>query len=284
MEYAGKHPLEMETISTNDIAHDVWFGPTLGPGVLLLHELAGLSNNTVRFAASLMDAGFTVAMPHLFGRVGAEGNEGMGAGAAGLLGRCIAREMSLFLRDTPPRGTEWLKKAAKVLGERSVSPHGVGIIGMCATGSFAMATVLDPQVGAVVASQAASPAFRRGTWGVPGGDRKLADGDTAVMALRFCTDAKSGKSRVKRLPDRMNETLSYRTSGPTDPRLPHAERGIEEGVGNRLHVVWAGGGGHSVLTAERVDLAVAAVIDFLRNNLSGTQHPRPLEQRSGEVN
>ena len=277
MEYAGQHSLKKETISTDHITHDVWFGPKLGPGVLLLHELAGLSNNTVKFAASLMDAGFTVAMPHLFGRVGAEGNGGMGAGAAGLLGRCIMREMSFFLRDQPPQGTEWLKEASKVLGERSISPRGVGVIGMCATGSFAMATVLDPHVGAVVASQAALPLLRRGTWGVPGGDRKLADEDTAVMTLRFCTDAKSGKGRVKRLPERMNETLTYNTSGPTDSKLPHAERGIEEGVGNRLHVIWAGGAGHSILTSERVDRAVTAVIDFLRKNLS----PPPASTTTG---
>ena len=267
MDHAGKYPLETLTVSTSHVSHDVWFGPTLGPGVLLLHEIAGLSQNTAAFAESLIDAGFSVAMPHLFGKVGAEGNEGMGGGFANLLGRCIAREMSLFLRDQPPRGTEWLKKAAAALDQRSVSPRGVGVIGMCATGSFAMATVLDPRVGAVVASQAALPVLRPGTWGVPGGDRKLADGNTAVMALRFCTDQKSAKRRVTRLPERMHETLTSSRSGPTDPELPHAERGIEAGVGKRLHVVWAGGAGHSVLTAERVDLAVTAVIAFLNENL-----------------
>ena len=267
MDRAGKYPLETVTVSTEHITHDVRFGPVLGPGVLLLHELAGLSENTVALAESFMDAGFTVAMPHLFGRVGAQGNEGNGAGLKGLLGRCIAREMSFFLRDQPPRGTEWLKEAARVLGERSRSPQGVGVIGMCATGAFAMASVLDPQVGAVVASQAALPALRRGTWGIPGGDQRLAEQDTAVMALRFCSDAKSGKRRVQRLPDLRNTTVQSTSVGPTDPTLPYAQRGIELGTSDKLHIVWAGGSGHSVLTAERVDLAVDAVVDFLHQNL-----------------
>lgn len=267
MDCAGKYPLESQTVSMGGITHDVWFGPKLGPGVLLLHELSGLSQHTATFGASLMDAGFTVAMPHLFGRVGTKGNEGTAAGIKGLLGLCIAREMSLFLRDQPPRGTEWLKEAARVLGGRSNSTRGVGVIGMCATGSFALATVFDPQVGAVVASQAALPAFRRGSWGMAGGDERLAQGDTAVMALRFCTDAKAGKRRIKRLPGLMNETLTYSVSGPSEPNLPQAQRGIKEGIGDRLHVVWAGGRGHSLLTSERVDLAVTAVIAFLRENL-----------------
>lgn len=268
MDYAGKYRLESQTVSLGGITHDVWFGPKLGPGVLLLHELAGLSQHTAIFGASLMDAGFTVAMPHLFGRVGTKGSEGTAAGVKGLLGLCIAREMSLFLRDQPPKGTEWLNEAARVLGERSNSTRGVGVIGMCATASFAMASVFDPQVGAVVASQAALPALRRGSWGMPHGDESLAEGDTAVMALRFCTDAKAGKGRVRRLPGLMNETLTYTESGPTEPNLPHAQRGIKEGVGDRLHVVWAGGTGHSLLTSERVDLAVTAVTNFLRANLS----------------
>lgn len=267
MDYAGEYPLESQPVSMGGITHDVWFGPKRGPGVLLLHELAGLSQHTATFGASLMDAGFTVAMPHLFGRVGTKGNKGTAAGIGGLLGLCIAREMSLFLRDQPPKGTEWLKEAARILGERSDSTRGVGVIGMCATGAFAMATVFDPQVGAVVASQAALPALRRGSWGMPGGDERLAGGDTAVMALRFCTDAKAGKGRVRRLPGLMNETLSYRESGPTEPNLPQAQRGIKEGIGDRLHVVWAGGRGHSLLTSERVDLAITAVISFLRENL-----------------
>jgi dienelactone hydrolase len=275
VDHAGKHPLEMMTVSTEHITHEVWFGPGNGPGVLLLHELAGLSQNTAALAESHIVAGFTVAMPRLFGRVGAVGNEGMAAGFASLLGRCIAREMSLFLRDHPPRGTEWLKKAVATLDGRSVSPRGVGVIGMCATGSFAMATVLDPQVGAVVASQAALPVLRPGSWGVPGGDQKLADGDAAVMALRFCTDGKSPRRRVTRLPERMNETLDSSTKGPVDPNLPHAERGIEVRAGKRLHVVWAGGAGHSVLTADRVDLAVAAVIEFLRENIGPVPTTRP---------
>ncbi len=254
-------------VSTAEVTHDVHLGPDNGPGVLLLHELAGLTDNTFELAEEITDAGFTVAVPHLFGRVGGEGKTAMAAGAVGLLGRCIAREMSCFVLNQPRKGTAWLAAAAGWLAGETKSPRGVAVIGMCATGAFAMAAVFDSNVGAVVGSQAALPWLRPGSWAIPGGDRKLADTDGGIMALRFTQDAKSPERRFVRLPELVGESTSVRRVGSDDPDLPHCDRGVEVWDGSRLHIVWAAGSGHSVLNFDRVDNAVAEVIAFLHTNL-----------------
>ena len=42
-----------------------------GPGVIVMHEIPGISPQVARFARWIADAGFTVYMPSLFGRDGA---------------------------------------------------------------------------------------------------------------------------------------------------------------------------------------------------------------------
>jgi dienelactone hydrolase len=262
---------ERHTVGTGNVAHDIYLGPRNGPGVLLLHELAGLTDNTLELADEISAAGFTVAVPHLFGRVAGEGTTAMLAGFAGLLGRCIAREMTLFACNQPERGAQWLSEAAGWLSERSASPRGVGVIGMCATGSFALGAIFDPSVGAVVSSQAATPFLRPASWGVRGGDHRLAEAETSLMALRFRRDRRSAKRRVDLLSEIFDESLEVRRDGPADdPMLPTCERGIDVMTGDRLRVVWADGAGHSVLNFDRVDRAVGQVIAFLRANLAPT--------------
>ncbi|MFH8253256.1 dienelactone hydrolase family protein [Microbacterium sp. B2969] len=258
---------ESHPVSTGEISHDVYLGPVRGPGVLLIHELAGLTENTFELAETITAAGFTVAVPHLFGRVRGEGTGAMASGIAGLLGRCIAREMSVFFREQPRKGTNWLQAAVSWLGENTESPRGVGVIGMCATGSFAMATVVDPAVGVVIGSQAASPAFRPAGWSVPGGDQAIGRSEAAVMVLRFRDDRKSAKARVEQIPVLRGKTPVIRHEGPDDPSLPHCARGIEVWDADRMRVVWASGSGHSVLNFDRVDLAVDEVVSFLTQYL-----------------
>ena len=39
-----------------------------GPGVVIIHEIPGLTPDVIGFAETVVGAGFTVVMPHLFGR------------------------------------------------------------------------------------------------------------------------------------------------------------------------------------------------------------------------
>ena len=41
-----------------------------GPGVVLMHELPGITPEAIALARRLADAGYTVDLPHLFGRAG----------------------------------------------------------------------------------------------------------------------------------------------------------------------------------------------------------------------
>jgi len=254
-------------VETPEVARDVYLGPKRGPGVLLLHELMGLTDDTFDLAARISEEGFTVALPHLFGPAGGKGS--LAAGAAGLFDRCIRSQMSILAGSQPRKGTAWLAAAAEWLDERTDSPNGIGVIGMCATGAYAMAAVLDPKVGAVVASQAAGPAFQPGSWGIPGGDGQLRETTKGVMALRFRQDCRSASRRVELLPQLMGESPSSSREGPDDPTLEPSRRGIEVLQGARLHVVWADGSGHSVLNVDQVELAVAQVVAFLHRNLDG---------------
>jgi dienelactone hydrolase len=38
-----------------------------GPGVIVIHELPGITPEVITFAEEVVDAGFTVVMPNLFG-------------------------------------------------------------------------------------------------------------------------------------------------------------------------------------------------------------------------
>jgi dienelactone hydrolase len=267
MDDRAVEPFETFDVTTADVSHPVYLGPKRGPGVLLLHEVAGLTTNTLQLAEEISQAGFTVAVPHLFGRVAGEGSSATVTGFVGWLGRCIAREMSCLVMNQPERGALWLSAACRWLAGESPSPRGVGVIGMCATGCYALGAVFDSHVGAVIVSQAATPALRPTSWGVRGGDSRLRDAETKLMALRFRTDWRAARRRVERLPEIIDEVLEVRRTGPDDPTLPTCNRGIEIQTGSRLRVLWADGSGHSVINFHRVDLAVAEVIAFLHTNL-----------------
>jgi dienelactone hydrolase len=273
MEHERTMNFEPYPVSTPEVSHDVYLGPENGPGVLLLHELMGLTDETFVLAELITERGFTVALPHMFGPVRGKGSTV--AGAVGLVDRCIRSQMSVFARNQPTKGTDWLAEAASWLGERSTSPRGVAVIGMCATGAFAMAAVLDTNVRAVVASQAAFPVFKPESWSIPGGDVRLRRGDKGVMALRFRQDCKSAKRRVERLPELMEESPTSHREGPDDPRLEPYDRGIEVLKGERLHIVWADGSGHSVLNLKQVKLAVDQMVAFLHKNLDPEGAVRP---------
>ncbi|EWT04836.1 dienelactone hydrolase, partial [Intrasporangium chromatireducens Q5-1] len=134
-------------------AFDVyWRGE--GPGVVVIHESPGLTPEVVAFGDDLVDAGFSVALPHLFGSAGLEPRPGEAAAVVARL--CVSREFALLAtgRTTPLAG--WLRSLARSLHESAGGP-GVGVVGMCVTGGFALAMMVDPVVVAPVLAQPATP-------------------------------------------------------------------------------------------------------------------------------
>ena len=170
------------------MTHSV-FSAGNGPGVLLLHELPGMTPEFWRLANWLAEH-FTVWAPDLFGANSTPTPAHLGKLT---LRACISREIHLFSRDDPGPITQWLRALSKQL-HRQVSGPGVGVIGMCMTGNFSLTLALDPWVTAPVTSQPGLPAsslFRKGNGGLQMNTQEkqaLAAQQVDVMGLRFAGD------------------------------------------------------------------------------------------------
>ena len=170
-----------------------------GPAVLVLHEIPGLHPGVIDFARRLISAGYTVFLPSLFGRPAAPatGREI----ARSMLRVCVAREFTkLADRTSPVIG--WLRALAASAYQECGGP-GVGVVGMCFTGGFALATALEPSVVASVMSQPAMPGpvgqRGRAALGLDADDLATitarANDNLRVLGLRFTNVARRSDSR-----------------------------------------------------------------------------------------
>jgi len=125
-----------------------------GPAVIVLTEMPGISPQVARFARWVRDAGFTVFMPSLFGRDGAV--PGVEEGIAVVKRACVSAEFRAFATDESSPVTQWLRALARLAHEECGGP-GVGAIGMCFTGNFALSMMLEPAVLAPVVCQPSLP-------------------------------------------------------------------------------------------------------------------------------
>ena len=149
-----------------------------GPGVVVIHEIPGITPQVKRFAEELVDAGYTVVMPHLFGTPGQRISALSLASAMKQV--CVSREFTeLALRETAPVAG-WLRSLARELHAELGGP-GVGAIGMCFTGGFALAMMVDDSIAAPVLAQPSAPFI-----GLPGrsADLNLSPADLEVVKRR----------------------------------------------------------------------------------------------------
>jgi dienelactone hydrolase len=125
-----------------------------GPAVVVMHELPGLTPEVVRFANWVADAGFTVFVPCLFGKAGEEYK--VVQSYASMARACIRREFNVLARRHSSPVTAWLRALCRHAFDELGGP-GVGAIGMCMTGNFALALLVDEHVMAPVLSQPSLP-------------------------------------------------------------------------------------------------------------------------------
>jgi len=144
---------ERTTFTALDVTRDVYRAGE-GPGVLIMHEIPGITPEVAGFARRVVDAGFSVAMPDMFGTVGKPLSGPYAAGQ--ILRACVAKEFSVFARHEASPITEWLRVLMRDLHERC-GGVGVGALGMCLTGNFALALVADDALMAPVLSQPSLP-------------------------------------------------------------------------------------------------------------------------------
>ncbi|OYY70577.1 dienelactone hydrolase family protein [Sphingomonas sp. 28-63-12] len=128
-----------------------------GPAIIVIHEVYGFTPTLARFCRWLADAGFRVYAPILLGTPDATNPERITRGR--LLGLCVSREFTLFRANRSSPIVDWLKPLARQAHQECGGP-GVGVIGMCLTGGFALSMAVDPVVLAPVLSQPGMPATR----------------------------------------------------------------------------------------------------------------------------
>ncbi len=149
-----------------------------GPVVIVVHEIPGITPAVERFANDVVNAGFTVVMPDL---VGTPGQAVSGKYiASSMLKICVAKEFTtLALQKTSPI-ISWLRALAGSL-HKEIGGKGVGAIGMCFSGGFALGMMVDDIMIAPVLSQPSLP-FVVGK--ARGADLNLSPDDVAVITQR----------------------------------------------------------------------------------------------------
>jgi dienelactone hydrolase len=158
----------------------------------------------------------------------------------------------------------WLRALARQAHEECGGP-GVGVVGMCFTGGFALAMMVDDVVLAPVLSQPSLPfplgkSYRRDV-GISDADlarvKERCDEGICVLGLRFTGDAVSPAERFQRLRDELGDAFIgvEIDSSPGNP----------DGHGKRAH---------SVLTDDLIDRpgsrtreALDQVLDLFRSRL-----------------
>ena len=158
-----------------------------GPAVFVMTEMPGISPHVARFARWVRDAGFTVYMPSLFGRDGAVPD--VEEGTEILRRACVSAEFRAFAGTGSSPVTAWLRSLARLAHEERGGP-GVGAIGMCFTGNFALTMMLEPAMLAPVLSQPSLPLDDPAGLEIAPDEliavgRRLERDDLTVMAYRF---------------------------------------------------------------------------------------------------
>jgi dienelactone hydrolase len=213
-----------------------------GPPILVLSEIPGITPSTLELCQRLVRAGYAVVMPQLFGEPGAP--EEPGRMARVLSHVCVSREFALFAGRKASPVTEWLRALARHEHRRH-GGRGVGVIGMCFTGGFALAMMVDDSVIAPVLSQpslpVALPPSKAGELGLePDALERIRERcekeDLCVLGLRFSADSMAPRARFTRL----SRELGDRFVGVEIDSSFGNPRGIKP---------WA----HSVLTREYRD-------------------------------
>jgi dienelactone hydrolase len=189
---SGDDPLEdfdPRVVTLDGVSKVVHVAGT-GPAVIVMTEMPGISPHVARFSRWVRDAGFTVYMPSLFGRDGALPS--VEEGTAVFQRACVSAEFRAFAANESSPVTAWLRSLARLAHGQCGGP-GVGAIGMCFTGNFALTMMLESAMLAPVLSQPALPLNDPAGLEIAPDEltavrERLERDDLTVMAYRFRGD------------------------------------------------------------------------------------------------
>jgi len=237
---------EKSTFTSATITRDTYRKGT-GPVVIVVHEIPGITPAVERFADDVVAAGFTVVMPDL---VGTAGQEVSGKYIASSMAKvCISREFTtMALGHTSPI-ISWLRALARSL-HNEVGGKGVGAIGMCFSGGFALGMMVDDIMVAPVLSQPSLP-FSIGK--KRGADLNLSPDDAAVVAQRAAQGCQGLGLRFDQ------DKLVGERFASLRELLGDAFIAIELPSTSKKD--------HSVLTEQRDEASVQKVLEFLKQKL-----------------
>ncbi|MGO4203475.1 dienelactone hydrolase family protein [Rhodococcus sp. TAF43] len=215
-----------------------------GPAVIVMPEMPGISPHVARFARWVRDAGFTVYLPSLFGRDGAVPT--VDEGTAVLRRACVSAEFRAFAADEQSPVTVWLRSLARLAHAECGGP-GVGAIGMCFTGNFALTMMLEPAMLAPVLSQPSLPLDDPDATASPADElaavrKRLDNDDLTVLAYRFRGDRFCRAQRFAAYAEALGDRFVAREL-PDEAANPATSPFFE-------HVI---GSPHSVVTAHLID-------------------------------
>jgi len=218
-----------------------------GPVVIVVHEIPGITPAVERFANDVVAAGFTVVMPDLVGTPGREVSGGYTISS--MLKVCISREFTnMALNKTSPI-ISWLRALARSL-HQEVGGIGVGAVGMCFSGGFALGMMVDDIMVAPVLSQPSLP-FAIGK--SRAADLNLSPDDAAVIAERAsqgCEVLGLRFDKDKLVGDRFSSLRSLLGDSFIAVEIPSSTPKD-----------------HSVLTEQRDEASVQRVLQFFTDKL-----------------
>jgi dienelactone hydrolase len=252
-----------ETQFTHDGETRTVYRAGSGPGVVVMSEMPGITPNVAAFAQRLVDAGFTIAMPQLFGEAGR--GPSVPYVLKSLTQGCVSREFTTWALNRTSPIIDWLRALARDLHEQCGGP-GVGAIGMCFTGGFALAMAVDETMLAPVLSQPSLPfaggRARKRALGLSDADLATvaAREEICVLAMRFTGDPAVPAPRFEHLREVFGDRLIAIEIENRKGKNPH---GLPKTA-------------HSVVTEHLVDEpghptkeALDRVLSFFKERLAG---------------
>ncbi len=262
------------TLSTNIAdfrGRDMSFGGTskpvlvtgdLGPAIVVMHEVYGFTPTLARFCRWVRDAGFRVYAPILLGTPDVSNREVVSLRR--IAGLCISREFTMLAANRSSPITDWLKQLARCAHSECGGP-GVGAIGLCLTGGFALSMAVDPVILAPVLGEPSLPPLSPAALNISPAElaivrSRIATEGISVRGYRFASDTLCRHERFATLSRELGRGFVGR-------ELPDA---CANPAGRKLH----GKPPHSVFTVDLVDAegeptraAVDEVIRFFREKL-----------------